>query len=249
VAPAGKHAVALIGALMLDADSQNPPTPVAMPKGPEPPGAKPTAQSLTESLKVIMPPPTKLPVAPTHERQIRSFTVAPWFSLTLDTLAAPDVRFGPRAGVLVTLQRLLPGSQQTLRVSMAQVRSGTITKGGNREANITWTSVRLDVCHGSSSQQLSSLGMCAWFDVGKWNGEGWVDRVRREKGVYWSRLGGAAQLRQRIVGGTATRVHGENRRRGRSLRMKSLRCGQASPHYDSVPPVTAVTNSACPFWI
>ncbi len=197
------HAVALIGALMLDAESQNQPTPVATPPQPEPQTVVPTPQGLTESVEVITPPPTKQHLAPTNGRQIRSLTVAPWFSLTLDSLAAPEVRFGPRAGALMTLHRLLPGSQQTLRVSMAQVRSGTITVSDHREASITWTSVRLDVCHGSSSQRLSSLGICAWFDVGKWNGEGWVDGVRRGKGVYWSRIGGAAQWRQRIVGGLA----------------------------------------------
>lgn len=195
------HAVALIAALLLDTEGQSPSTPVAMPPEPESLAAKPAPRSLTESVEVVTPLPTKLPVAPTKERRIRSITVAPWFSLTLDSLAAPDVRFGPRAGALVTLHRLLPGSQQWVRSSVSQVRSGTITRSGNREANITWTSFRLDVCHGSSSQQLSSFGVCAWFDVGKWDGEGWVDGVRRKQGVYWSRLGGAAQLRQRVVGG------------------------------------------------
>lgn len=195
------HALALVAALMLDTESHATaaaPAPEPMPK--ESATLPPTR---TESTEVVTPPRTKPAIAAARPRAIDSLTLGPWFALTLDSLAAPSMRLGARVGALLTLHRLLPGTQQQARLSAAQIHSGTLTLSDTRQAEITWTSVRLDLCHGTSSQRLTSLGGCAYADVGRWFGQGWVAGEKHEQAMYWSRLGGTVEVRQGIVGGLA----------------------------------------------
>lgn len=187
------------------ADEQRVPVvPPPTPNQEQAPARTPAAEARTEQSTVITPPSTQPASAIPQKRPITYFTIGPWGALISDGLVTPEfVRFGWRAGALLTLHQLIPGFQEVLRLSVARVESDPIWRAGRREAELAWTSVRLDACHGWSAKELSMVAACALLDVGGYSGVGHVDGNSYKQHAILGRAGAAAYLRKQIWSGFA----------------------------------------------
>jgi hypothetical protein len=200
------HALALIGALLLE------PEPSVDPSGGAPKPAKvedaspvPT-QTRREPESVIAPPIPKQSKSPPSTPRVRrpgTWVTGPFFGLAADQLFSPGIGVGPRPGWSLTHHALSPQSQVELDASFAHFTS-SIAVDEQRDVTITWTSLRLDACLGRGAHQVSTIGGCAWFDVGRLEGTGRVRGAEpKTKGQWWSRLGAGLHGRQAIVGALA----------------------------------------------
>lgn len=191
------HAMALVGALLLE------PVPSDAPAGaPEPiPLFEVTAASPTriESREVVIAPsrPQK-PVRGASRRPSR-WATGPFYGLTADGQFSRDLGFGQRLGWSLTNYTLVSGSQLELSASFARLNSGSLDYD-QRNAAISWNSVRIEACFGSGAHTISTVGGCASFDTGQLQGTGRVSSFSRSQTSLWSRLGGALRGRQALVG-------------------------------------------------
>lgn len=202
------HALALMGALLLEEEQQPASAPAPLPTNLESQTATKRQTEIVEQTIVTTPTLTNPSAQRIEQKQIRSLTIGPWFGLSSDGLVTPDlVRLGGRGGMLLTFHQLVPGTQQMLRLSVARVQSGTIAKSAGREASIRWTSVRLDACHGWKAHQLPMIGGCALLDLGDFSGAGSVNNDHYEKGTLLARAGGMLYVRLPIVAGLS--VHAD----------------------------------------
>jgi hypothetical protein len=193
------HALALIGALMVETEEQAQNLPLAPQETPRPTSA-PSSPAAPPT--VVTAPLQAKPKDARIEKNGENFpriSFGTGFSATTERVITTDWWFGARLGLEATLHGLSPSFQDTLRLSVVRVKSQSLGTSP-RSASITWTSVRTDVCHGIHPHPRSTLGACALFDLGRLDGQGQVDQSDVTKHAYWARVGLGVYLRQTLVG-------------------------------------------------
>jgi hypothetical protein len=194
------RALSLVGALLLE-EGRRPKIEVApAPKADETRTARPEGAQNTTTTPTTTTNP--LPNA-ALQRPIRRFTVGPWFALTGDGIMMPShMQLGGRIGALFTYHQRNFGFQEMLRLSLGRVSSGTLKDEYGRTADIAWTSLRLDACHGWKANQLSTVAGCALVDAGMYAGTGHSEGGR-ERSTLLGRAGVAVYARQALFAGLA----------------------------------------------
>lgn len=189
------HALALMGALLLEDEQRPSAEPSALP-------APPAADAELLHSSVTTPASAPDSGRRTRPRPIQQFTVGPWLALTSDGLVTPAfVRLGGRVGAVATYHPRAHDYQQTLRLSVSRIASGTLAKAAERFAELQSTSVRLDACHGWRARQVTSISGCALFDIGQYSGTGHVSEVTYEKRALLARAGAALYVRYALISG------------------------------------------------
>lgn len=197
------HALALMGALLLEDDRK----PSAAAEPAPRPTPTPSHANVVHS-STTLPSSSRTSERRAQPRPIQQLTLGPWLALTSDGLVTPDLlRFGARLGAVATFHPKAHGFQQALRLSLANVKSGTLASAGERTAEIQWTSVRLDACHGWGARQLSSLSACVLLDVGQYEGTGRVGGDTYERSALLGRAGATLYVRYALISGLA--LHAE----------------------------------------